>query len=82
LPTAIAWTKSNSWPNHEDPNSVGAANVATGISFSRSRTKMCDITDGTTCTYMIGEKYLCSDFRSVGMALFLDGARRRALCPV
>ncbi len=29
----------------------------TGISFQRSEIKMCDVTDGTSNTYMVGEKY-------------------------
>jgi prepilin-type N-terminal cleavage/methylation domain-containing protein/prepilin-type processing-associated H-X9-DG protein len=66
LPTALSWTAHNSWPNLEDPTSVGAGNVATGISFARSRVKVCDITDGTSCTYMLGEKYLCTDLYFTG----------------
>jgi prepilin-type N-terminal cleavage/methylation domain-containing protein/prepilin-type processing-associated H-X9-DG protein len=43
-----ALTKANSWPI-----------VATsGICFLRTEVKMTDITDGTSCTYMLGEKYL------------------------
>ena len=62
MPSALALTKSRSWPNLDDPRSVGAANVATGISYKRSRVKMADITDGTSNTYMIGEKYLTPDY--------------------
>jgi prepilin-type processing-associated H-X9-DG protein len=33
-------------------------NFFTGVSFRRSEIKMCEITDGTSCTYMLGEKYM------------------------
>ena len=66
LTTALAWTANRSWPNLSDPNSVGPANVATGVSFSRSRVKICNVTDGTSCTYMMGEKFVGSDYYFTG----------------
>ena len=53
--------QSRDWPNLDNPASVGASNVATGISYTRSRVKMADVTDGASYTYMIGEKYLTPD---------------------
>ncbi len=61
LPSALALDQSRDWPNLDDPASVGASNVATGISYTRSRVKMADVTDGASYTYMIGEKYLTPD---------------------
>ena len=37
-------------------------NQWTGISFARSEVNQADVVDGTTKTYMIGEKYLNPDF--------------------
>ena len=39
LPSALALTQSRSWPNLDDPLSVGAANVATGISYKRAASR-------------------------------------------
>jgi prepilin-type N-terminal cleavage/methylation domain-containing protein/prepilin-type processing-associated H-X9-DG protein len=40
---------------------VAIAQLATGVGYSGSMIKMADITDGASNTYMIGEKYVCSD---------------------
>jgi prepilin-type N-terminal cleavage/methylation domain-containing protein/prepilin-type processing-associated H-X9-DG protein len=53
LPAAASLTQTNTWPV-QTPTS-------TGISFFRSELKMTEITDGTSNTYMLGEKYLNSD---------------------
>jgi hypothetical protein len=42
-------------------NEVTATNIFTGVSFLRSRVGVQHITDGTTTTYLIGEKYLNAD---------------------
>ena len=47
----------------------------TGIAFERSEIKMCDVTDGTSNTYMIGEKYLNVDRYFDG----LDGGDNQSL---
>ncbi len=39
---------------------------ATGICEQRSQVKIADITDGTTNTYLVGEKYLCPDHYFTG----------------
>jgi len=56
------------------PSNIGAAasyswrdmSTATGISFQRSRVLMAMVSDGTSCTYMLGEKYLSPDNYSNG----------------
>jgi prepilin-type N-terminal cleavage/methylation domain-containing protein/prepilin-type processing-associated H-X9-DG protein len=53
LASAAAWTQNRSWTN--------LAATATGISFMRSEVGIQDISDGTSNTYMLGEKYLNPD---------------------
>ncbi len=45
---------------------AGVATSATGIMYCGSLIKMADITDGTSNTYLIGEKYVYPDFYSTG----------------
>jgi prepilin-type N-terminal cleavage/methylation domain-containing protein len=40
---------------------VAVATVATGIAYTGSMTTMADVTDGTSNTYMLGEKYVVPD---------------------
>ena len=40
--------------------------VADGIVFSGSMIKMVDITDGTTNTYLVGEKYIDVNYYATG----------------
>ena len=53
IPTAISWTKNNGWPS---------TTADTGISYIRSEVAVSWVTDGLSNTYMVGEKYLCSDY--------------------
>jgi prepilin-type processing-associated H-X9-DG protein len=71
----ISWTKTNAWPAMEAKLSTGAywyplSTPATGICYLRSRVATADISDGTSSTYMLGEKYLGPDWYFNG----LDGA--------
>ncbi len=45
---------------------MNAAGGTTGICYERSKVTMADITDGTTCTYLVGEKYLDPDCYATG----------------
>jgi prepilin-type N-terminal cleavage/methylation domain-containing protein len=45
---------------------VADVSLLTGVSYLRSEIKTSDITDGTSQTYMLGEKYLCSDLYDTG----------------
>jgi len=64
-PTSIAEASSFNW------NTSGAQGN-TGISFARSEIRVTDISDGTTSTYMLGEKYLTPDFYTTGLDLADD----------
>jgi prepilin-type N-terminal cleavage/methylation domain-containing protein len=72
LAQAITRTKNNTWPNFDASTSTYAKGAkvgtypATGVSYGRSKVKMCDITDGASSTYMLGEKYLEPDNYSTG----------------
>jgi prepilin-type N-terminal cleavage/methylation domain-containing protein/prepilin-type processing-associated H-X9-DG protein len=56
------------WPNPPDSN-VGFYDMKAnnGVGCQRSCVKLIDITDGTSCTYLVGEKWLQPEF-------YLDGA--------
>ena len=42
------------------------ANLSTGVMYCGSMTKMADITDGTSNTYLVGEKYIDADYILTG----------------
>jgi prepilin-type N-terminal cleavage/methylation domain-containing protein len=48
---------------------IAVASVATGISYTGSMIAMADVADGTSNTYMLGEKYLCPDYYYNGLDL-------------
>jgi len=52
----------NSWPT----NSTCPMGSFTGVTYLRSEIKMTDITDGTSKTYLVGERYLDPDHYSTG----------------
>ena len=47
--------------------SATIAKASTGIVYTGSLIKMADITDGTSNTYLLGEKYLCPDAYATGL---------------
>ncbi len=53
-----------------------ASNYLTGISFQRSEVKIKHVTDGTSHTYMIGERYINPDNYETGT----DGADNETWC--
>jgi prepilin-type N-terminal cleavage/methylation domain-containing protein len=55
------------WTNH-----YGSAKKSTGIFYVRSIVKMCDITDGISNTYLLGEKYCDPDHYTDGLASYDD----------
>jgi prepilin-type N-terminal cleavage/methylation domain-containing protein/prepilin-type processing-associated H-X9-DG protein len=66
------------WPNPEIPGGGTWANRSdpvSGISYLRSEVKIGDISDGTSRTYMLGEKYLCPDLYYNGQ----DGADNESM---
>ena len=64
---AVAWDASHSWPSIEGGPAAWMAGPATGICYFRSQVAMRDITDGTSNTYLVGEKNLNPDSYSNGM---------------
>jgi prepilin-type N-terminal cleavage/methylation domain-containing protein/prepilin-type processing-associated H-X9-DG protein len=54
-----------------------AATMTTGIFYAGSMLTMADITDGTTNTYLCGEKYLGTDYYAIGWD---GGDNEMALC--
>jgi prepilin-type N-terminal cleavage/methylation domain-containing protein/prepilin-type processing-associated H-X9-DG protein len=62
LSDAATLTASNSWPNIDRSDVFGdGSGPATGICYFRSQVGVHDIEDGTTNTYLLGEKYLDPD---------------------
>jgi prepilin-type N-terminal cleavage/methylation domain-containing protein/prepilin-type processing-associated H-X9-DG protein len=43
-----------------------APNFFNGICYQRSMVRTSDISDGTSCTYMVGERYMSSDYYTSG----------------
>ena len=69
LSDAATLTANNSWPNIERSDVFGdGSGPATGICYFRSQVAMRDITDGTSNTYLVGEKYLNPDSYFNGQA--------------
>jgi prepilin-type N-terminal cleavage/methylation domain-containing protein/prepilin-type processing-associated H-X9-DG protein len=73
LATARTWTKNQlagttpAWKNLAVAISGDTGTPATGIAYLRSRVLMADVKDGTSQTYMLGEKYLQADYYFTGM---------------
>jgi prepilin-type N-terminal cleavage/methylation domain-containing protein len=62
LAAAAVLTQTNNWASLlYDPDATPAP-WPTGICYLRSEVKIADISDGTSNTYMLGEKYLAPDY--------------------
>ncbi len=67
----ITYNGPTSWTDAANPNSSGwlsqsTLNLFSGVVTQRSQIKMAQITDGTSSTYLVGEKYLCPDYYFTG----------------
>lgn len=59
MAAALTIIASNSWPKLENPSATSnGASPATGICYLRSEVRIAQVTDGTSSTYMVGEKHL------------------------
>ena len=54
LPTAKKWTETGSWP-------VDVPQKPNGVAYLRSAVTLNDVSDGTSSTYLLGEKYVNTD---------------------
>jgi prepilin-type N-terminal cleavage/methylation domain-containing protein/prepilin-type processing-associated H-X9-DG protein len=57
---AISWTNNHAWPIYDT--------LYTGISYFRSQIMACDVSDGLSSTYMVGEKYANPDYYFSGLS--------------
>ncbi|MDO4568870.1 MAG: DUF1559 domain-containing protein [Planctomycetia bacterium] len=58
----IYGTQSSSWSSTWDTSNNDARDKSDGIMHRRTSVTIEDITDGTSKTYMLGEKYVCPNF--------------------
>jgi prepilin-type N-terminal cleavage/methylation domain-containing protein/prepilin-type processing-associated H-X9-DG protein len=54
------------WPTPDPVDNPGDSHYCTGVSYRRSTVRIKDITDGTHCTYMVGEKFMATDLYGTG----------------
>ncbi len=68
LAGAISLTQSNQWPSTDAASAPGEPGTgpSTGICYFRSQVRVRDITDGSSNTYLLGEKYLDCDYYQTG----------------
>lgn len=66
VPSSYTEADSPAWSDAKWASQSGGAKYVDGVIFRHSQCRMADITDGTSNTYLIGEKYLCSDYYNTG----------------
>lgn len=68
MAAAITRTQNNTWPKLEILGGGGATGTspATGVCYLRSEIILAQIADGTSKTYLLGEKYLVPEFYETG----------------
>ena len=65
--TPETYAEGDGWTEYYwQENFRGCGNEATGPIFRRSQCRLADITDGTSHTYLAGEKYLMPDYYETG----------------
>ncbi len=66
-PSAITEVESNGQMTAKARTTfANVSKLATGIAFAGSMIRMSDVSDGTSNTYLVGEKYLAPDFYETG----------------
>ena len=76
-PSTIA--TGDTWPESVWAYLYNGGATATGVVYLHSKVTMADIKDGTSNTYLVGEKYLCSDSYTDGTNYSDNGTWDRAL---
>jgi prepilin-type N-terminal cleavage/methylation domain-containing protein/prepilin-type processing-associated H-X9-DG protein len=66
MPSSISQADSPTYQWYQMTNSAGQVADLTGVSYFRSRVKIADILDGTSCTYLVAEKYVVPDYYYTG----------------
>ena len=68
LAGAASLTQLNQWPSTDAASAPGEPGTgpSTGICYFRSQVRVRDITDGASNTYLLGEKYLDTDYYETG----------------
>ena len=60
------WGPDAGYPTGDSTDSTGSEGTETGVIYQRSMTDMARISDGTSYTYLLGEKYLNPDYYLTG----------------
>jgi prepilin-type processing-associated H-X9-DG protein len=76
-PTSLA--DGDGWSESSWAYQYNGSATATGVVFLHSKIAMADIKDGTSNTYLVGEKFLCSDNYTDGVSYSDNGTWDRAL---
>ena len=75
-PNSLSSSRNHGWATKNKTGTISANSELTGVSFLRSAIKISHITDGTTKTYMVGERFLYIDHYNNGF----NGADNETWC--